>query len=193
MAIRTELKVVAAACVAGATALLAAGCGGGSGSADQPQPGERQALRAYVGRVEPLRLDVNRLLAGADPILTGYSEQRLSAAEAQRRMRRLERRFARYAAQVAAVKPVPPTLVAAQNAYAHTYVQEDAYLRALVSALPKRDWASLPHTEASQRRALVAWRAAIALEAARLDVTIPDDLAVAGRDEITPSPQGEDD
>jgi hypothetical protein len=192
VATRTDPKVAAAAIVAATATLLVAGCGGGGGTPDKPQPRERQALRAYVGRIEPLRLRVNKLLGGADPILAGYARHTLSAAEAQGGMRRLERRFARYVAQVAAVRPVPPDLTAAQRAYAHTYVQEDAYLRALISALPGRRWGNLPHTEASQRKALVAWRAAIALQAARLDVAIPGDLAMAGRDEVAPSPLGRD-
>jgi hypothetical protein len=93
--------------------------------------------------------------------------------------------------EVAAVTPVPPLLRAAQRAYAHTYVQEDAYLRALVAALPARRWDTLPHTESEQRRALLAWRSTLALEAARLHVPLPHDIQIAGRDEITPSPLGD--
>jgi hypothetical protein len=187
----TRIPSVAAAIAAAALAVVVAGCGG-SGN-DPTQARERHDLMSYVRQIEPLRLDVNKLLDGADPILGGYDERRLTAAEAQRRMERLERRFARYVTEVAAVKPVPPLLKAAQRAYAHTYVQEDAYLRALVAALPARRWDSLPRTEPQQRRALVAWRAAVALEAARLNVPLPADLAVAGRDEIAPSPVGDDD
>lgn len=174
--------------------MLAAGCGGGSGggAADTPRPAERQALRAYVIQIEPLRLRVNKLLDGAGPILSGYREHRLSAAAAQRGMRRLERSFAGYEARVAAVHPVPPDLVPAQRAYAQTYVLEDAYLRALTAALPTRHWASLPRFEDRQRRVILAWRAAVALEAARVRVPIPRDIEIAGRGEIAPSPLRDD-
>jgi hypothetical protein len=168
-----------------------AGCGGAGNTASPAR--ERQALRSYVSQIEPLRLGVNRLLDGADPILGGYREHRLSAAEAQRMLDRLERRFATYMQRVAAARPVPPDILAAQRAYAYTYVQEDAYLRALVAAVPGRDWGGLPDFEPSQRRALVAWRAKLALQAARLGVALPDDIQIAGRDEIAPSPLGGDD
>src|SRR4051794_8013022 len=137
---------------------------------DAPARAERQALWAYVNQIEPLRLSVNRLLDGAEPFLSGYREHRLSATAAQHGMRRLERHFARYEARVAALRPVPPDLVPAHHAYAHTYVLEDAYLRALTAALPGRRWDSLPRVEDRQRRVLLAWRAAVALEAARVHV-----------------------
>lgn len=172
--------------------MLIAGCAGSSKS-NQPQPADQQALRSYVHQIEPLRHGVDDLLEGADPILRGYHGNALSVAQAQRGMRQIERRFARYKAEVAAVKPVPPDLAAAQRAYANTYVQEDAYLRALIAAMPRRHWSTLPHTEDAQRQALVAWRASLALEAARVDVQIPGDIAVAGRNEIAPDPDGDDD
>lgn len=133
---------------------------------------------------------MNRLLDGADPILGGYHEGRLGAAAAQRGMRRLERRFANYRRRVAAVEPVPADLLGAQRAYAHTYVFEDRYLRALIAALPGRRFRSLPHFEERQRTAIVAWRGALALAAARLHVPIPDDIGIAGVGEIAPSPLG---
>lgn len=133
---------------------------------------------------------MNRLLDGADPILGGYHDHRLGVAAAQLGMRRLEVRFAGYKRRVAAVQPVPAGLAAVQRAYAHTYVLEDRYLRALIAALPRRRFASLPHFEHRQRTAIVAWRGALALAAARLGVPIPDDLQIAGRGEIAPSPFG---
>ena len=93
---------------------------------------------------------------------------------------------------MAAVRPVPPDLIAAQRAYAHTYVLEDAYLRALIAAVPGRRWNQLPRFEARQRRVLVAWRNALAIEAARVDVPLPDDIQIAGGGEITPSPLGDE-
>jgi hypothetical protein len=188
-----RVSVAAAFFAAAFAALLMAGCGGGSGSSggDSAQARERQALASYVSQIEPLRLAVNKLLDGADPILGGYREHRLTSAQAQRRLGELERRFAVHMREVAAVKPVPPNMVAAQRAYAHTYRQEDAYLRALIAALPRRDWRALPNFEPSQRRALVAWRAKLALQAARLHVALPTDVEIAGRDEIAPSPLGD--
>jgi hypothetical protein len=55
---------LAGAVVAGALALLAAGCGSDTSSADH-----RQALEEYVNRVEPIRLGINELLdrARSDP------------------------------------------------------------------------------------------------------------------------------
>ena len=172
--------------------MLVAGCGGSSGGGSAPRPSDRQALSAYVGRIEPLRHGVNELLDGADPILGGYRDGRLSATATQHGLRRIEHRFAHYEAGVAAVRPVPPDLIAAQRAYAHTYVLEDAYLRALIAAVPGRRWNQLPRFEARQRRVLVAWRNALAIEAARVDVPLPDDIQIAGGGEITPSPLGDE-
>ena len=168
-------------------ALVAAGCGS-AGSNDAPRPAEQQAFRAYVRAIEPLRHGVDRLLDGADPILSGYREHRLSAAAAARTLRQLERRFMGFENAVAAVRNAPPDLVAPQHAYAHTYVLEDRYLRALIAVLPSRQWDRLPRYEDRQRRTLVAWREAMALEAARVQVPLPNDIQIAGRGEIAPSP-----
>jgi hypothetical protein len=188
---RARRASVAAAFVAAAVAALVVVCGGGSSASNSSQAQERQALTSYVSQIEPLRLGVDKLLEGADPILGGYREHRLTTTEAQRRLTRLERRFATYMREVAAVKPVPPNMVGAQRAYAHVYRQTDAYLRALIAALPRRDWRGLPHFEPSQRRALVAWRAKLAIQAARLHVALPTDVDIVGRDEIAPSPLGD--
>jgi hypothetical protein len=171
-------------------ALIAlAGCG--ASSSDSSQSRERRDLQAYVSGIEPLRLGVNHLLDGADPILSAYREHRLTAAQAQARLGALERSFASYMRKVGALQPVPPNMVAAQDAYAHTYVQEDDYLHALIAALPTRAWSTLPNTEDQQRKTLVAWRAKLALESSRLRVTIPKDMQRVGRDEIVPSPAGD--
>jgi len=171
-------------------ALIAlAGCG--ASASDSSQSRERRDLQAYVSGIEPLRVSVNHLLDGADPILHAYRAHTFTAAEAQVQLGELERRFSNYMRRVARVRPVPPDLVAAHHAYAYTYVQEDAYLRALIAALPSRDWSTLPHTEREQRDTLVAWRAKVALEAARLRVKIPRDMQKVGRDEIVPSPLGD--
>jgi hypothetical protein len=169
-------------------ALFASGCGSAGNSAS-PRPADQQALRAYVRAIEPVRHRVDRLLNGTDPILRAYRYQRLSAGEAQRRLRRIERRFVTYVNAVAAVRSVPPDLMAAQRAYAHTYALEDMYLRALIAVLPSRRWDRLPRFTAEQRRIIVQWRAALALEAARVQVPLPDDIQSAGRGEIAPSPR----
>jgi len=169
-------------------ALFAAGCGSARNSAS-PRPADQQAVRAYVGAIEPVRHRVDRLLSGTDPILRAYRDHQLSATAAQRRLRRIERRFVTYVDAVAAVRDVPPDLMAAQHAYAHTYVLEDRYLRALIAALPSRHWDRLPRFAAEQRRIIVQWRAALAIEAARVQVPLPNDIQRAGRGEIAPSPR----
>jgi hypothetical protein len=92
--------------------------------------------------------------------------------------------------KVAALRPVPPPLRAAQASYAHTYVLEDAYLSALVAALPGRRFEDLPDTQNRQRAAIIAWRIRLEVLADRLGVRLPADLQAAGRGEIAPSPSG---
>lgn len=168
----------------GAVALTIAGCG----SSTSPTP--RDELAAYVSRVEPIRLQVNRLLDRADPTLSALSDRRLSPAVAQRRLGQLEHRFAADAVKVAAIGPVPEPLRAAQRAYAHTYVLEDSYLNALVAALPNRSFDELPSTQSAQRAAITAWRIQLEVQAHHLGLRLPADLQAAGRGEIAPSPTG---
>lgn len=168
----------------GAIALAIAGCGGGT------SPAPRDELAAYVSRVEPIRLRVNRLLDRADPTLSALSGHRLPTPAAQRRLGRLERHFAADAVKIAAVEPVPAAMRNAQRSYAHTYVLEDSYLSALVAALPNRSFDELPHTQTQQRAAITAWRIQLELQAAKLGLRLPADLQAAGRGEIAPSPTG---
>jgi hypothetical protein len=170
-----------------AVAFGVAACGSSSDRAGSPA-GE---LRAYLDRVEPLRLAVNRLLDRADPILESYREHRIGPRTAQRRFGGLERSFAGYAARVAAIRPIPADLRAAAAAYAHTYVLEDSYLSALTTALPERAFDELPHTADRQRAAIIAWRIRLEVLARRLGVHLPADLQRAGRGEIAPSPLGD--
>jgi hypothetical protein len=167
-----------------AAAALAAGCGGES------KTDQRQALEDYVAKVEAIRLPVNELLDRADPILGAYREKRISPAEAQRRFGALERRFAGYTVEIAALEPVPASVRAAQDAYAHTFVLEDAYLSALDAALPAHDFEHLPDTQNDQRAAIIAWRTRLEVVAEQLGAKLPADLQVAGRGEIAPSPTG---
>jgi hypothetical protein len=173
---------------ASALALALSACG----SDDRGDPGSpRRAVAQYVARVEPIRLGVNRLLDRADPILSAYRERRIGTRPAGRRLAALERRFAVAARRIAALRPVPRALRTAQRAYAHTYVLEDAYLSALVSALPDRDFEALPATQSRQRAAIIAWRIRLEVVAGRLGVRLPADLQAAGRGEIAPSPLGQ--
>jgi hypothetical protein len=174
---------------AAATIVLAlAGCGDHHRA---PRPADPAAtLRAYLEQVEPIRLGVNELLDTADPILSGYHEHRLSPKQAESRMGALERRFADYTVGIAEVAPVPASMRAAQDVYAHTFVLEDAYLSALTAAIPEREFAHLPNTQDAQRAAVIAWRTRLEVVAAGLGVRLPADIQQAGRGEIAPSPLG---
>ena len=184
-ATREFLAALAAVAVVGTLA----GCGGGSdSSSDEAQ---RQALEDYAAAVEPIRLGINDLLDRADPILSAYADGDLSAAAAQKRVGRLERREADYAVQIAELDPVPDSIRAAHDAYAHTFVLQDAYLSTLVAALPAREFDELPDFQADQRAAIIAWRTRLQVVADRLGATLPADLQQAGRGEISPSPSGD--
>ena len=175
-----------AAVAVGASVVVLAGCGSGN-----HQGSARHSVEAYVSRVEPIRLGVNRLLDRADPILSAYREHGLARSRARRRMDALERRFAVYARKIAALGPIPASLRAANRAYAHTYVLEDSYLSALAAALPERDFEDLPATQARQRAAIVGWRIRLEVVARRVGIRLPADLQAAGRGEIAPSPLGD--
>lgn len=150
----------------------------------------RTALTRYLAEVEPIRLDVNRLLALADPTLKALREHRLSSARAAGRMAALCRRFARYTVDVLSIEPVTPALQSLHRGYAETYVLEDAYLNALVSGLAQDDLADLPNTQSTQRTAIIRWRIGLTVLAGRLKLALPVDLQQAGRGEIAPSPTG---
>jgi hypothetical protein len=141
--------------------------------------------------VQPIRLGINELLDKADPILEGYRDGDLSATEAQRRLGRLEAGVAAYAVQIAEVEPVPDEMRAAQDAYAHTFVLQDTYLSTLVAVLPSRSFDELPHFQDQQRAAIIAWRTRLQVLADRWRATLPANLQVAGRGEISPSPTGD--
>jgi hypothetical protein len=170
------------ACLALLAALLLAGCGGSSGASDA------KALRSYLAQIQPLRLSVNRLLGDADPILSAYREHRITHRQAGQRFDRLERRFAAYTEQIAAIQPVGSELSRAQAVYLHTYYLEDAYLSALVNALPSGSFTDLPRTANQQRAAIIEWRTDLTVLATRTRVRLPADLQIAGRGEIAPSP-----
>ena len=148
------------------------------------------ALIAYLHEVEPIRLAVNRLLEGADPILSAYRDGRASPVQASQRMGALERRFAAYTVDIAAIQPATAQLRLVNAPYAHTYILEDSYLSALTTGLAERNLDSLPNTQAAQRAAIIEWRTALTVLAHRYSVTLPGDLQAAGRGEIAPAPSG---
>jgi hypothetical protein len=145
-------------------------------------------LQRYLREVEPIRLAVNRLLDGADPILSAYRERRITPAEAARRIGELERRFAAYTVDIEAIEPAAPVLRSLHAQYAQTYILEDAYLSALVSGLAHHDLDGLPDTQSAQRAAIIAWRTGLAVLARSARISLPADLQQAGRGEIAPSP-----
>ena len=144
-----------------------------------------------MAQVQPIRLGINELLDKADPVLEGYRDGDLTAKQAQRGIDRIERGAADYAVQIAAVEDVPDELRAAQDAYAHTFVLQDTYLSALAAALPGRQFDELPDFQNEQRAAIIAWRTRLQVLADRWGATLPADLQVAGRGEISPSPTGD--
>ncbi len=163
------------------------GCGSQTGSAASTQ---RQAIERYMGEVEPIRLAVNMLLGGADPILEAFHDRRITPGEAAWRMGQLEQRFAAYAVDIAAVNPPTAQLRALNAPYANTYVLEDAYLSALVAGLADDELTNLPNTQAAQRAAIIRWRIGLTVLARTADAPLPADLQQAGRGEIAPSPNG---
>jgi hypothetical protein len=188
---RARIRIVLAATFAvalPATALV--GCGGGSASGGVSSRSERAALVRYLRQVEPIRLAVNRLLEGADPILSAYHDRRISPREASLRMGALERRFASYTVAITALQPATAELRSLNAPYAHTYILEDAYLSALTTGLAERNLDGLPQTQAAQRAAIIQWRIGLAVLARRAAVRLPGDLQAAGRGEIAPSPRG---
>ncbi len=150
----------------------------------------RSELLAYVASVEQIRLPVNRLLDGADPILDAYHDHRISPTEASTQFGALEERFARYTVAINSLHPADAVLRRLNAGYAHTYLFEDSYLSALAAALPDGDFDDLPDTQNAQRLAIIEWRTRLEEIAAALGVHLPSDIQQAGRGEIAPSPSG---
>jgi hypothetical protein len=167
-----------------------AGCGSQTRSVASTQRAQQAAIERYMGEVEPIRLAVNRLLEGADPILDAFHDQRITPSEAARRMGQLEQRFAAHAVDIAAIEPPTAQLRALNVPYANTYVYEDAYLSALVAGLADDELTNLPNTQTAQRTAIIRWRIGLTILARAADAPLPADLQQAGRGEIAPSPNG---
>lgn len=143
-------------------------------------------MSAYLREIEPVRLGVNRLLEGADPVLGAYTHHRITSAVAARRMGALEERFARYTVDVISIRPDSAALRKLHGPYAHTYILEDAYLSALVAGLAARELGHLPDTQDAQRAAIIAWRTGLIVLARQTGVALPADLQQAGRGELAP-------
>lgn len=148
------------------------------------------ALKAYIASIEPIRLGVNTLLNGADPIIDGWKDHKLTDEQASAQMGTLEAAFADYTVDMAALRASDPTLASINAPYAHTFILEDSYLNALVSGLDEGDFSQLPDTQADQRAAIIEWRVELEVLASILHVTLPADLQQAGRGEIAPSVTG---
>jgi hypothetical protein len=160
---------------------------GSSGTSLSSGASPASALRSYLAAVEPIRLGVNDLLEGADPILDSYQAHHSSGNQAAAAMSRLEQSFAKFMVEINALQPADATLTGINAPYAHTYILEDSYLNALVAALPDGDFASLPNTQSQQREAIIAWRVQLEILANAASVVLPADLQQAGRGEIAPS------
>lgn len=182
------------ALVSGLGVLLAA-CGGAAGSTP-PGPSAASGtpsaadIRTYLGQVERVRLPVNQLLLGADPILDGFRTQTITPQEAGDRMSALEQRFATYVVAAESVNPPNATLRKLNAPYANTYYLEDNYLSVLAADLPNRSFDGLPDTQNAQRLAIIEWRTQLQVVADAVGVRLPADLQQAGRGEIAPSPTG---
>jgi hypothetical protein len=148
------------------------------------------AIRAYVAKVEQVRLPVNWLLLGADPILDGYRTHTITPQAAGDEMSQLEHRFASCLVSVQSLDPADSTLSKLDAPYANTYYLEDNYLSVLAADLPGNDFDNLPDTQNAQRLAIIEWRTQLQVAANVAVVRLPADLQQAGRGEIAPSPTG---
>jgi hypothetical protein len=164
--------------------LAVAGCSSGNGKVPAAD------VRSYVAAVEQVRLPVNVLLNGADPILDAYHHPRITPPQAAARMGALEATFAGYLLRMQQIDPSNSQLKAINVPYAQTYFYEDSYLATLASDLSEGDFDNLPNTQDAQRLAIIVWRTRLELIAARSGVVLPADLQQAGRGEIAPSPDG---
>jgi len=174
----------AGATAVGLSMLAAAGCGRDDHKVSAAD------VRGYVAAVEKVRLPVNSLLNGADPILEAYHDHRITPAQASARMGALEQTFARYTLQMQEIEPSSSQLKAINAPYAQTYFYEDSYLATMASDLSEGDFDNLPDTQDAQRLAIVIWRTKLEAIAARSGVTLSADIQQAGRGEIAPGPPG---
>jgi hypothetical protein len=175
-----------AAC-GGTTAGLTTSSPNATGTSGAPSAA---AVRAYVVQVEPVRLGVNQLLLGADPILDGFRAHTITPQAAGDQMSALEQRFATYLVTMEAIDPSNAVLRKLNAPYANTYYLQDNYLSGLAAALPDSSFDDLPDTQNAQRLAIIEWRTQLQVVANAAKVRLPADLQQAGRGEIAPSPEG---
>jgi hypothetical protein len=147
-------------------------------------------LTSYVAAVQRIRLPVNDLLEGADPILDAYREHKITPHQASRRFAALEGKFADFTLRMQQITPPDAALAAINAPYAHTYFLEDSYLATLASDLREGDFDNLPNTQGAQRLAIIEWRVQLEVVAAQMHVSLPADLQQAGRGEIAPAVTG---
>jgi hypothetical protein len=147
-------------------------------------------IGAYVAQVERVRLPVNRVLLGADPVLDGYRTHTLTPQAAGDQMSALEQQFATYVVAAESLDPRNATLRTLNAPYANTYYLEDNYLSVLAADLPSGSFDGLPDTQNAQRLAIIEWRTRLQVVANAAGVRLPADLQQAGRGEIAPSPTG---
>jgi hypothetical protein len=176
-------QYAASAIVVTLFALAAAGCGGGSDKISAAD------VRSYVAAVEKVRLPVNNLLNGADPIFNALHDHKITPDQASARMAKLEQTFAGYLLKVQEIDPANSQLKAINTPYANTYFYEDSYLATLASDLAEGDFDNLPNTQDAQRLAIIIWRTKLDQIAAKSGVTLPADIQQAGRGEIAPGPE----
>jgi hypothetical protein len=153
-------------------------------------PVPASVLRAYVAQVEKVRLPVDALLEGTDPIIEAFNDHQLTPAQASLEMNNLEERFAGYVLAMQEIMPPNTALVRANKPYAYTYYLEDNYLSTLASDLNEGDFDNLPNTQDQQRLDIIVWRTQMELLARGDGVKLPADIQQAGRGEIAPSPSG---
>jgi hypothetical protein len=168
-------------------AMAAAGCGQSPAVHTSTTAAD---LKAYLAAVEPIRLGVNSLLEGADPIIAGFQKQTLSDSQASAEMGALEQAFETDTVDINALQPSDPTLAAINAPYAHTFILEDSYLNALASGMAEDNVSNLPNTQSDQRAAIIEWRVQLEILGRKLGVSLPPDLQQAGRGEIAPSVSG---
>src|SRR5665213_4517349 len=156
----------------GVGSMAAAACGQGS----TVRTGTSAAdLSAYLASVEPIRLEVNTLLQGADPIIQGFQNRSLTDTQAAAKMGALEQAFASDTVDVNALQPFDTTLAGINAPYAHTFILEDSYLNALVNGMAEDNVSNLPNTQSDQRAAIIEWRVQLEVLGRKLGVTLPAD------------------
>jgi len=148
------------------------------------------AFRAYLAQVEKVRLPVDALLEGTDPIIEAFNDHQVTPVQASLEMNNLEECFAGYVLAMQEIMPSNAVLARANKPYAYTNYREDNYLSTLASDLNKGDFENLPNTQDQQRLNIIVWRTQMELLAKGDGVKLAADIQQAGRGEIAPSPSG---